>query len=189
MISSSVSRSINKQVYTEGRRPVRDFMQKQFDDIKADMIREFENHPVTREIDSGPKASNISKTLSRGNLFSFIGFNAGDNPTEIIRRSLHNTRLVVSKGSRGAFNFDFSLPSMEELFDLTPLPWATGRSWLKGIEQGMSGLGRYLYSENLPTSRSGTAIQIKGSTGGRFKNTSYMSSILRSARRKLEKIR
>ena len=39
------------------------------------MLREFDSHPVTTEISSGPKAGNTSNTLSgRGNLFSFIGF-------------------------------------------------------------------------------------------------------------------
>tara|TARA_Y100000592_G_C5482423_1_gene326499 strand:- start:2402 stop:2974 length:573 start_codon:yes stop_codon:yes gene_type:complete len=189
MISSSVNRSINKQLYTEARNPVKNFILEEFDDIKKEMIRSFENHPVTRELDAGPKSSNISKTLSKGNLFSFIGFDAGEKPTEVIRQSLHNSRIVISKGTKGTFNFDFFLPNMEELFKSTPLPWANGRSWLKGIEQGMSGLGRYLYSENLPTSRSGTGIQVKGSSGGRFRNVSYMSAILRSTKRKLEKIR
>ena len=60
MISSSVNRSINKQLYTEARNPVKNFILEEFDDIKKEMIRSFENHPVTRELDAGPKSSNIS---------------------------------------------------------------------------------------------------------------------------------
>ena len=41
-------------------------------------IKEFNTHPVTRELRAGPEAQNVSNTLGgRGNLFSFIGFMSG----------------------------------------------------------------------------------------------------------------
>lgn len=39
-----------------------------------DLVREYENHPVTQEIDAGPNASNSSGTLDgKGNLFLLSG--------------------------------------------------------------------------------------------------------------------
>jgi len=50
------------------------------------MVNEFENHPVTKEIESGPEATNITNTLGgAGNLFSYIGFEEGSNPIEVIK--------------------------------------------------------------------------------------------------------
>ena len=43
--------------------------------IQREMISEFENHPITRELEMGPGGQNISGTLGgKGNLFTFIGF-------------------------------------------------------------------------------------------------------------------
>ena len=48
------------------------------------LIKEFEKHPVTKELKQGPFGGNPSRTLGGyGNLYSFIGFQGGD-PTEIV---------------------------------------------------------------------------------------------------------
>jgi hypothetical protein len=44
----------------------------EFEKIKRQMIQEFLNHPVTREISKGVDSPNYSGTLSHGNLYSFI---------------------------------------------------------------------------------------------------------------------
>ena len=58
-----------------------------------EMIDEFENHPVTKEIEGGVDSENLSDTLrgkfkneSGKNLFSFIGFLAGTYPIAQIRQ-------------------------------------------------------------------------------------------------------
>ena len=57
----------------------------EFEIIKNQMIQEFLNHPVTVEISNGVNSPNISKTLSYGNLYSFIGFYADEpDPTDAI---------------------------------------------------------------------------------------------------------
>ena len=60
------------------------------------------------------------------------------------------------------------------------MPWATGRSWARGIERGISGLGKYLVKDTrVARSRSGTAIQTKSKVrNGKFSNTSYLSMLL-----------
>ena len=56
-------------------------LERQFEDAKKAALQAFEEHPVTREIESGIDSPNISGTLDNvTNLFSFIGFSAGDNP-------------------------------------------------------------------------------------------------------------
>ena len=73
------------------------------------------------------------------------------------------------------YKIDFTV---QELFDSTPLPWASGRSWLKGIETGLSGLGRYL-NIDAENSRSGGGIQSQNKIrSGAFKKTPYISKIL-----------
>jgi len=201
MISSSVIRSINSQLQREIGAKVEAIVIKEFEAIKRQMIDEFENHLITREIEAGESSSNISGTLSGyGNLFTFIGFQEGDSPLSEVRRRLEATSIRKTSYRAGKWEFITTEPTKEELFSMTPLPWASGRSWIDGIETGLSGLGYYLYirGKDLKGSRSGPAIQLKGgkksdsafggdSTGGaiknqrsRYKRVSYMSKILRN---------
>ena len=62
---------------------------KTFDRSKNLLFQEFKSHPVTREIEGGPTASNSSGTLGGyGNLFTFIGFPFGSAPTKIVEALL-----------------------------------------------------------------------------------------------------
>ena len=113
--------------------------------IKAEILNDFDKHPVTKEIDQGINSSNISGTLGGvTNLYSFIGFPSGSKPTQAIRELLKkiNINQMISPTGKIIYKIDF--PTAEDIFDATPLPWAVGRSWAKGIEQGLSGLGYYL---------------------------------------------
>ena len=109
------------------------------------MIVEFLNHPITLELKQGIGAKNISGTLGGAtNLYSFIGFEGDSDPTEIVEDLLQQTSFQFL-GARGkSINFSFYIPDSQEIFAVTPMPWAPGRSWAKGIESGISGLGYYL---------------------------------------------
>ena len=38
------------------------------------------------------------------------------------------------------------IPSINNLYKITPMPWATGSSWLRELEgRGIPNLGRYMY--------------------------------------------
>jgi hypothetical protein len=159
--------------------------------VIKEMLREFNSHPVTLEIESGPLSSNKSGTLSgKGNLFSFIGFSHGSDPIKPLRQLLSSTRVEFLNVSQGTIDFKIYFPEDEEIYALTPMPWAKGRSWVRGIERGMSGLGQYLYTnKNLEASRSSTAIQIESKIrGGRFKNVSYISEIRRNFYKKIKQL-
>jgi hypothetical protein len=152
----------------------------QFENIKKQMIAEFLSHPVTKEIMGGPSASNISSTLGGvSNLFAFIGFDSDEDPLKPILDILNNLSIRETSVTKGmVVNYEVNLPTAEEIFDITPMPWASGRSWAKGIESGISGLG-YLIKSSNATSRSGVAIQSRNKIrGGKYTPVPYISSFI-----------
>lgn len=153
---------------------------KEFERLKKDMIADFLRHPITKEIQNGPMSSNISGTLGGyGNLFSFIGFEKNATPISPIVKLLRETNFNCTRMVRGVINITVEIPSAEQIFRVTPLPWAPGLSWAQRIEVGMSGLGMYM-NKLSPKSRSGTGVQTEAQIrGGRFSNTKYISSFLK----------
>jgi hypothetical protein len=161
------------------QRMVRNIVQKEVEKEKALFRAEFESHPVTQELDGGENASNISGTLGGyGNLFSFLGFNNGSNPTGPVKLLIQKINLgnfIKNKGT--TFQFKVNIPSKEEFAVISRLPWEGGRSWLLDIERGISGLGAYLYGR-FANSRSGGGIQSKYNySNRRFRNVRYFSDM------------
>lgn len=147
-----------------------------FNDGVIGMRKEFEEDPVTREIDGGIAAENISNTLGGGqapdNLFAFIGFTEGDHPTEPIRKALEPTDVngprlgPAIKGQntkQPTYTFTITAPKLEEIYHETPLPWGPEMSWAEKVETDIPGFARFLaaYTKN-PSSRSGGGLQTKG---------------------------
>jgi len=160
-------------------------------EAQSKMIANFENHLVTKEIESGPDGYNMSGTLSGyGNLYSFIGFEEGMDPITPIRRILQKSLEIKSlpSGTRSMItNFLVELPSKQEIIEASPMPWAEGRSWVEGIEKGISGLGQYLNKVSF-SSRSGEGVQSENKIrGGGFKNSKYLSDILNQLNRDIRK--
>jgi hypothetical protein len=160
-----------------------------FNKIKRDMVEEFRNHPVTVEIKAGPDAQNTSGTLNGyGNLFSFIGFEEGDNPTDNIEGLLNLSRIEYSRETKEGFLMKIYLPSKQEIFLESPMPWAKGRSWAEGIERGISGFGRYLNKDSI-NSRSGTGIEVDSVIRkGKFSNVPYISALLNKYNQRFQEI-
>jgi len=149
---------------------------------KQIMLKEFDNHPVTQEIKAGADSDNLSKTLGGyGNLFSFIGFAKGSDPIGALRSMLDFPVKISKKASsktKGRYSFSIDVPNTREIEAETPLPYEPSRSWVKGIERGISGIGYYIYKK-INSSRSGSGVQSqKQLRGGRFGNTSYLTKIL-----------
>jgi len=155
-----------------------DAVSKRIDELKQQMIEEFMNHPVTEEIMNGYNASNTSNTLAgEGNLFSFIGFESDDTPIMPIIEALEKTNVTFGSLSQDMIMANVSMPSPQDIFAITPMPWASGRSWTKGIESGISGLGFYI--QKYGRGRSEGGVQTKSKVrSGRFKNTPYISALL-----------
>jgi hypothetical protein len=150
-----------------------------FFSIKNQMIGEFLSHPITMEIQGGVDSGNISGTLGgRGNLFSFIGFEAGSDPIQPILDVLYSTDLRFTKVTQNGVESIVVMPTADEIFAVTPMPWAEGRSWAHGIERGISGLGWFIRQEGL--GRSGGGIQSSQQLLGnvKFRNVQYISALI-----------
>jgi hypothetical protein len=167
-----------------------------FSNAKRAMIGEFDRNPITLELKAGPTASNISETMNGyGNLFSFIGFEAGTEPTAPLRELLSEKtdyRQTVYRNRSWYFRVD--TPSRQEIAEATPMPWEVGRSWVQGIEQGMSNLSFYIFTHwEGPTSRSKEGLQLdtKSNAGGWeysdevFSPRPYMKEILAKFRERI----
>ena len=160
----------------------------EFESIKQEMIAEFLSHPVTQEIQGGADAPNISGTLSRGNLFSFIGFDAGSDPISPIVEILDSSSISFYSRKRGEFIASMRMPSAQTIFAASPMPWAAGRSWAKGIESGISGIGFFL--NRMDAGRSEGGVQVKKKIGiGKFKNTPYISHLISEYTKKFSSIK
>jgi len=162
----------------------------EFEKIKTEMLAEFDNHPVTIEIDGGITAQNTSRTLNNiTNLYSFIGFEQGDKPTEIIRNIIKQSSYKKVVGRNSIINYIFDIPTAQQIFLATPLPWETGRSWAKGIEEGLSGLGYYVKIVK-NSSRSGLGVQSPEQVrkNARFKNTQYISALIKKYDKKIKEL-
>lgn len=169
------------QADKEYQKQVTSVIDSEFNKIKNNYVQEFINHPITQEIKGGIAATNISGTLGGiTNLYSFIGFDEGTDPIEPIEDLLNksNYRIIFnSKNINSTVIFD--IPTAAQIFQITPMPWAVGRSWARGIETGISGLGYYL--KKTKNSRSGLGVQSSTDQvrpGTVFKNTKYISDLI-----------
>lgn len=163
----------------------------EFNKIKNEFIDEFMNHPITQEIKGGISATNISGTLGGiTNLYSFIGFDEGTDPIrpieELLKKS--NYRIIYNNKSVDA-TVIFDIPTAAQIFEITPMPWAVGRSWARGIETGISGLGYYL--KKTKNSRSGLGVQSSTEqvrAGVMFKNSKYISDLISRFNKELKQL-
>ncbi len=155
-----------------------------FDKCKKDLLKEYDMHPVTRDLNNETNAGLVVK----GTLFGFLGFESGSAPAEDFRKFLDKSitmRFIKNNNRQGVRSYRVEIPNKDDIYGATPLPWASGRSWVKAIEQGISGMGNYIDLES-SASRSGEGFQAKHSSGGVFRNTSYISSIINNFKNKLQ---
>ena len=149
-----VAREIRTQLHKSSRlnKEVEKRANIRFEKIKKDFIREFMNHRVTAELNSGA-----------GELFYFIGFPPGSDPISPLLNLLEDRVFIRYRkfNRRGRAQFTINLPTPMEINRLSPMPWATGLSWVKGIETGIPNLGKFLAVDGRPSSRSGGGIQTK----------------------------
>jgi hypothetical protein len=166
--------------------------------IKDEMLQDFLNHPVTKELIEKNTAQNYSSTLvGYGNLYSFIGFNYPEDPIAPILEKINQINFSVRQNGADIFLY-IKYPTPEDIWQITPMPWAEGRSWAKGIESGISGLNFYLTRSKagpskfsmFEDSRSGNAIQSskKIVPYARYNPTQYITSFLKKYKTKFSSI-
>ncbi len=172
--------------------------EKRAQEAKDEMLKNFEANPITRELEAGPENTvNFSSNLrglayGEGSLFGFIGFNEGDKPIDLVRAYLEmsgkilKTPKKLTSGGRTVYEYKVKVANTSQLESMTPMPWEAGRSWVRAIEKGISGLGYYLLS-NSPKSRSGQGVQAsKKLRGAAYMPSKYMSSIINAYLRQLK---
>ncbi len=187
-----VQNALKRQLPKAVRRDFEKEVRKEFKKIKDEMLKEFLTDSVTLELLEGVGATNISGTLGGvSNLFAFIGFDSGEQPITPILQLLEGTQINYKQEIRKTeigVEFDVSLPTAQDIFAVTPLPWASGRSWAEGIERGLSGLGYLLRKSG---GRSGAAVQsrVNKVRSGRFQNRPYISALIRKYRKRFEDLK
>ena len=188
ILPRDVQADLEKYVPRVLKTPFEKEFKKRFLQVKSAMIKEFLSHPVTMEIMAGPSSSNISGTLGGvTNLFAFIGFDSSDKPIEPILQILENMNYKYSGEAKIGVTYYVNIPEPDDIFKVTPMPWASGRSWAKGIETGISGFGYLLRKER---GRSGKAIQTQRKVrSGRFQNTSYISALIKKYKKEFSNIK
>ena len=188
-------RGLNAEIAQKGYKIFKPLVEQRiknaFDKERKKLLDNFENSDITKEIDAGPNASNSSNTLGGyGNLFTFIGFESGSDPISPLRSLLARSiqiKTIRKKRDVLAFTLNFSVPTIEEIKAVAPMPWSTD-NWVEAVEKGLSGLGQYMYTKNSKRGRSGRAIQIDAElTGNQNSNpTEYMTKILSDMLRNIE---
>jgi hypothetical protein len=165
-----------------------------FADYKEDLLRRFDESEVTQEILNGPDSEDLSgATDGYGNLYTFIGFedseDAGRESIAELRNTLEfGTKLLKTPTTRNGktltWQFAVYVPTEKDLNTATPMPWETGLSWLRSIENGtLNNLNHYIYRRYIPKSRSTAGIQSKVEYQAiAFRPVSYVSDMLREFR-------
>tara|TARA_R110002110_G_scaffold359817_1_gene569649 strand:- start:66 stop:662 length:597 start_codon:yes stop_codon:yes gene_type:complete len=185
------NKAIDKEVKKskEFQKMAEDLARKKFKQTKAQFLEEFDNHPVTKEIEGGPNSSNISGTLvGYGNLFSFIGFGESSNPTQVVKNFLQSfIKMTPSKETKGVVKeFNVKIPNMKD-FNFAKMPWESGNNWVRSVEMGISNFSYYMDKAS-KASRSGKGIQIDGKIrGGSSKGVPYMTEMLNKFKERLRK--
>jgi len=180
---------------TRVQREINSKVLNQFEQVKNSTIQEFEYHPVTQEIKQGPNGTNGSNTLGGvGNLYSYIGFSEGENPTDKAKAALSDGLKITPVqnniiGNKYKISYKVSYPSEADVSRDTSLPWEPGKSWIAGIERGISGFGFYM-SKIFLKGRSKTGLQSKNQVrAGSFKQVAYWSEIINNFFKKVNSIK
>lgn len=162
----------------------------QFEESKEVFLNEFNEHPVTREIENGASSSNISNTLNGiGNLFSFIGFKESSNPIQDLKNIIKSNFYLSTKKINKGFRFSISYPNFENIKKSTPMPWEGGNSWVMGIEKGISGFSNYMYKKFIE-GRSKEALQSENKIrGGSYRPTKYLSTMINNFVKNIKNIK
>lgn len=188
-----IARQSENAIYAK----VKPIIKETFEEKKGELLENFDNHEVTRELEDGPDASSsFIDTNHGGNLYSLIGFGEGENPTDELRDVLEkNIKLNLSQTKREVksniieFKTSVIIPTIsdvnEEIGKRVKLKW-TSRPFTDLIEKGITGFSKYLFrSEGFGNgvSESGTAIETKKALRqGSVPRIRYISDILKKFR-------
>lgn len=159
------------------RQAADEVVERRMNEAVNELKQDFESNLVTIELDRGVGSPNISETLRGGdaseNLFSFIGFDENEKPTDEIRKRLDPShkdgpymRYVGKDATATGVRFQYKVGINEEaIWDATPLPWAGEMSWARKIEGKIQGFGSFIARWGSGHSGGGIQAKEKGGAG------------------------
>ncbi len=134
---------------------------------KQILLEDFDKSQITEELNQGNTAVTTLLPDSYGNLFSFLGFPAEEQPAQELRAYLQS-RIVMGRnpkfsGTNNKYTYSFPVqnPSIQEVYDAFPMPdnWSS-KSWVYAIEKGIGTFSLYVYHRFFgANSRSKTGLQ------------------------------
>lgn len=162
-----------------------------FDEFKREIIWEIINHPISRELSNHTYPSSFLSGI-RGTLFGFMGFTKGkDVIGELVSFVENNINYTVTKRILKGVKLNISIPDYKDMRNEPNLilPWDGGIAWPQSIEQGISGLGYYLYTTS-PKSRSSEGLQFRNELrAANYIPRKYLSVIFKNAEKKIARYR
>jgi len=147
---------------------------------KNQLIRSFESAPPSVSLES---ASNMDRAergefqdglVPNGNLYAFFGIEDDRNPVEEVREILQDNVRIVSLtqggvNQRGEYVITgkVQIPQIQEINNISKLPWGTQRGWIDALVNGLRGLPNFLFRDfsDKAYSLSGGGIEAKDKTG------------------------
>jgi hypothetical protein len=174
----SMLAKLNKAIQREGRPIAQKKAYGVYYRAKKMMLRDFDAHPITNELKTGGATDNISLTTDNvGNLYAFLGFFAGADPTERLRSVLEvGTSFRYTRQFGNAWYFQVLFPSQDLIEQVTDLPW--GGSWVDKIENGLDNLDSFIYKKGYGRSQQGIQAPYEINEGASFQEQPYLSEIL-----------
>lgn len=199
-----IMKKLHRQGNAKIKAALRDKVAPIYEQAREELFEEIDNHVVSRELNDGPNAANISNTLGgpanekSGNLFSYLGFEEGRSPVAEIKESIYTRmRGPTFKKTGSAHNPNYLItikrPTVEAIEGDDSMRvdgGYTGRSWVSMIEDGYDNATSYYFKrgKEFKQSKSGPAYQIKRQLNEKsFKAHPYLTKIIENFDRKIFK--
>lgn len=148
------------------------------------LMKDFFEHEITQELKTGNDASNSSGTLNGyGNLFTFLGFMVGEDPTFELEELLQRINIQKTTSRNGFIYFRVNnIPTQSQIAKASKMTWGN-RSWALAVESGRfdgDALLSHFVFKSWDKARSLEGFQVKGYeySDETFKPRKYMTEIL-----------
>jgi hypothetical protein len=153
---------------------------KNVETAKNQLIHSFESAgpslslEATAEMDRAARGEYQDGFVTKGNLYTFFGFEDDRNPVEEVREILRDNVRIVSLtqggvNQRGEYVITgkVQIPQIQEINNISKLPWGTQRGWIDALTNGLRGLPNFLFGDfsDKGYSLSGGGIEAKDKTG------------------------
>lgn len=184
----SIAKKVRRAVVETGSQVAYDRAEKIFIRAFNSMLKDFDKHPVSAEIKAGPRALDYSgATSGYGNLYSFLGFEAGSHPVDDLREVIiANTSLQQTVFRNNGWYFRVRLPSEETIRSVTKMDWGTEDSWINAVEKGLDNLDSFMFKKKFGRSRYGFQAPYEINEDLQFNKQPYLKEIFGNFRDRIE---